>query len=97
MKMIRSASGLMIPVEKKPNSQSHPNGIPQEERFTDRIFKCHYKSDVDKFIKYVESEGGFVCGTLDSPFRNIWNNPVGFGSYVIVYQFNKDIEMEVLC
>jgi hypothetical protein len=79
-------NGLYVPKVK-------PEDMPS---FSVRTFICYYESDAERFQKIVEAEGGKFETYLRINHLNYKNQPVGFGQFVCIYQFYKDIEMEVL-
>ena len=79
-----------------PNYVKHVNGLPKEERFDTFMFKCYYESDTEKFEELIRELGGQVYGVINVPSLNRWNKPVSL-SYVVVYQYKEELEMEVLC
>lgn len=68
---------------------------PAEKRYELKTFVCKYECDVYRFNQLVLSKGAYWEGYMHVNFLNIWNNPVGFGQYLCVYQYYEDIDMEV--
>lgn len=70
------------------------NAVPKAG--TPRLFLCSYESDMKKFCKLVEEKGGVVEGVVGIPFRNYLGqeNSRQFG---IIYAYEEELEMEVLC
>jgi len=85
MKEYTKKNGLIVPITKRED-------MPH---FTTRFFECYYPEDIKRFKKIVEDEQGYFEGAVQIPSINVHNQPV-FRKYICIYQFHKNIEMEVL-
>lgn len=78
-------SGLAVPV-------TFRTDLP---KFTTRTFLVKYESDVEAFNRLVVDAGADWIGQVKIPFLNYKNQPVGT-QYLCVYQWHKELTMEVL-
>ena len=94
-KFFKTSGGLYIAEE--PNKPKPKQKVEKDKRYSERLFTCHYGSDVDRFEKLVKSKGGYFCGYMKTPFLNVYNEHNGMEQYCCIYQYYEDIGMEILC
>jgi len=96
MKFNKAKSGMIYPVEKKPDHISHPNGLPKEERMKTFMFRIYRECDKENFEELVAKNDGEIYAWVEVPFRNVWNQKNGI-EYYCIYQCVKELEMFICC
>lgn len=86
----------LLPIGTKHVRATTPHiAAPGSCRINEYIFTCYYEEDVTRFTQLCAVDGAHICCVVDVPFWNAWGAVVG-GQHLVIYQHDRELEMEVL-